>query len=147
GNQMRYPTSDQRAGSHAQRVPADFGLTTRALKFARLYAENPRCTVSNAARAAGYSDRARGAHVRGCELMRDPRVVRAILHFGALAFNKARAEAIKNLHDLAKDKDSIWWPYWARHHVKQLRFTLATLEPHAERIEQIYERALLTDGM
>jgi hypothetical protein len=26
-------------------------------------------------------DRARGAHVRGCELLRDPRVIRAVLHY------------------------------------------------------------------
>jgi hypothetical protein len=66
------------------------GLTPRTLRFARLYAEKPDRTISAAARAAGYSDRARGAHVRGSELLRDPRVVRAILHFGALALARAR---------------------------------------------------------
>ena len=38
----------------------------------------------------GFSDRARGAHVRGCELLRDPRVIPPpIIHFGALALAKA----------------------------------------------------------
>ena len=86
---MRYPSEEQRDGARSQKA-GDFGLTLRALKFARFYAEQPRCTISYAARAAGFSDRARGAHVRGCELLRDPRVVRAILHFSALAVAKAR---------------------------------------------------------
>ena len=86
---MRHPTSEQRDGARAQKA-ADFGLTKRALRFARLYSERPRCTISAAARAAGYSDRARGAHVRGCELLRDPRVIPPpIIHFGALALAKA----------------------------------------------------------
>jgi hypothetical protein len=67
---MRHPTKEQSEGACAQKA-ADFGLTARALKFARVFAETPDCTISDAARAAGFSDRARGAHVRGCELMRD----------------------------------------------------------------------------
>ena len=54
---MRYPTPEQRDGARSQKA-SDFGLTPRALKFARLYAENPDRTISDAARAAGYSDRA-----------------------------------------------------------------------------------------
>jgi hypothetical protein len=72
---MRYPTTDQSAGHRAQKGALDFGLTKRALKFARLYAEN-NWTITRAAQEAGFSDRGRGAHVRGCELMRDPRVIR-----------------------------------------------------------------------
>jgi hypothetical protein len=113
---MRYPNQEQRDGARSQKA-GDFGLTTRALQFARLYATTPHCTISAAARAAGFSDRARGAHVRGCELLRDPRVVRAILHFGALALARARGEAIEKLRELAEDRDSLWpWSRWDRTH-------------------------------
>lgn len=140
---MRYPTKEQRDGARAQKA-GDFGLTARAVKFARVYAETPRCTISAAARAAGYSDRARGAHVRGCELLRDPRVVRAILHFGALALAKARGEAIESLRELAEDQRDMWgWSYWHRHAVKRARLALDRLEPHARRIERIYESGCL----
>jgi hypothetical protein len=136
---MRYPTKEQRDGARAQKA-ADFGLTTRALKFARLYAETPNCTISDAARAAGFSDRARGAHVRGCELLRDPRVIRAILHFGALALAKARGDAIGKLRELAEDRAETWhWSHWDRHAFKRLRLALDKIEPHAQRIERVYE--------
>src|SRR5215470_7647863 len=103
---MRYPTPEQRDGARSQKA-GDFGLTPRALRFARLYAEKPDRTISNAARAAGFSDRARGAHVRGCELLRDPRVVRAVLHFGALALARARGEAIESLTQLGKGRSDM----------------------------------------
>jgi hypothetical protein len=135
---MRYPTRDQSDGARAQKATLDFGLTARALKFARVYAETPRCTISEAARAAGYSDRARGAHVRGCELMRDPRVVQAILHFGALALARARGEAIARLRELAEDRAETWpWPRWDRHAFERLRMALDKLEPHAQRMERV----------
>src|SRR5216683_6046175 len=67
-NNMRYPTIDQSEGARAQKTALGFGLTDRALKFARLYAENPYWTITHIAWEAGYSDRGRGAHVRGCEL-------------------------------------------------------------------------------
>jgi hypothetical protein len=137
---MRYPTKDQRDGARAQKA-ADFGLTKRALAFARLYAETPGCTISGAARAAGFSDRARGAHVRGCELLRDPRVVRAILHFSALALAQARREAIGKLRELGEDSGEAWlWSHWDRHALKRLRMALDNLEPHAQRIERLFER-------
>jgi hypothetical protein len=137
---MRYPTAEQREGARSQKA-GDFGLTPRALRFARLYAEQPRSTISAAARAAGYSDRARGAHVRGCELLRDPRVVRAVLHFGALALAKARGEAIESLRKLGEeDRRETWgWSYWHQHAVKRARSALDRLEPHVRRIERVYE--------
>jgi hypothetical protein len=46
---MRYPTKGQRDGARAQKAAIGFGLTARALKFARLYAEKPDCTISHAA--------------------------------------------------------------------------------------------------
>jgi hypothetical protein len=136
---MRYPTPEQRDGARSQKA-GDLGLTPRALKFARVYAETPRCTISHAARAAGFSDRARGAHVRGCELLRDPRVVRAIRHFSGLALARARGEAIETLRKLAEDRRNMWgWSYWHHHALKRVRLALDKLEPHARRIEHIYE--------
>lgn len=141
---MRHPTKEQRDGARAQKAALDFGLTGRALKFARLYAETPHCTISDAARAAGFSDRARGAHVRGSELLRDPRVIRAILHFGDLALAKARAEAIASLRELGEDKEETWlWSYWDRHAFKRLRLALDKIEPHAQRMERVYESGRL----
>jgi hypothetical protein len=141
---MRYPSEEQCQGARAQKTALDFGLTARALKFARLYAETPDCTISRAARAAGYSDRARGAHVRGCELLRDPRVVRAVLHFGALALAKARTDAIESLAELGKDRRDMWgWSYWDRHAFKRLRLALDKLEPQVQRIERVYESGRL----
>jgi hypothetical protein len=69
---MRYPTTDQSAGHRAQKGALDFGLTKRALKFARLYAEN-NWTITRAAQEAGFSDRGRGAHVRGSVMSLRPR--------------------------------------------------------------------------
>ena len=139
---MRYPTDEQREGIRAQKA-GDFDLTPRALAFARLYATTPRCSISAAARAAGYSDRARAAHVRGCELLRDPRVVRAILHFGGLALARARGEAIESLRKLAEDRRETWgWSYWHQHAVKRARLALDQLEPHTRRIERVYESRL-----
>ncbi len=136
---MRYPTADQSEGARAQKL--GFGLTRRALRFAHLYAENPSWTISRAAREAGFSDRARGAHVRGCELMRDLRVIRAILHFGALAFSRARAKAIEKLRDVAEDKHQYWMQsYWGEHELKRLRKALDQVEPHVQRIERVYGR-------
>src|SRR5262249_37091982 len=120
------------------------GLTRRALKFARLYAENPHWTITRAAREAGFSDRARGAHVRGCELMRDLRVLRAMLHFGGAALNKARGEAIDKLRKLEEGEGETWLrSYWDRHAFRRLRMALDQLEPHAQRIERVYESGLL----
>jgi hypothetical protein len=137
---MRYPTKEQSDGARAQKALLDFGLTARAVKFARVYAETPDCTISAAARAAGYSDRARGAHVRGCELLRDPRVVRAVLHYSALALARARGEAIRKLRALAEDRGETWlWRRWDHHAFERLRKTLDQLEPHTRRIERIYE--------
>jgi hypothetical protein len=136
---MRYPSEEQRDGARSQKA-GDFGLTPRALKFARAYATTPHCSISAAARAAGFSDRARGAHVRGSELMRDPRVVRAILHFSALALAKARGEAIESLRELAEDRRETWgWSYWHHHAVKRVRLALDGLELHARRVERLYE--------
>jgi hypothetical protein len=139
---MRHATKEQSDGAIAQKAALDFGLTRRALKFARLYAEMPRCTISDAARAAGFSDRARGAHVRGCELLRDPRVVRAILHFGALALARARGEAIENLRKLGEDGNETWhWSYWDRQAFKRLRLARQAGAPRPTDRAGLRERA------
>src|SRR6266516_5280110 len=139
---MRYPNRDQSDGVRAQKK-LDFGLTKRALKFARLYAENPHSTISHVARQAGYSDRGRGAHVRGCELLRDPRVVRAVIYFGAVALNRVRAEAIDQMRKLGEDQ---YWPPWGqrdRNSFNRIAFELQRLEAHAARMEKVFESGLL----
>jgi phage terminase small subunit len=138
---MRYPTREQSDGTRAQKTA--FGLTRRALKFARLYAENPHWTITHAAREAGFSDRARGAHVRGCELMRDPRVIRAILYFGALALQRARVEAIEQMRKLGEDQQRPMWTHWDRNSFKRVALELRRLEVHAERMEKVFESGLL----
>jgi phage terminase small subunit len=140
---MRYPTIDQSDGARAQNK-LDFDLTKRALNFARLYAKNPRWTITHIARQAGYSDRGRGAHVRGCELLRDPRVIRAIIYFGGLVLNRARADAIEQMRMLGQDQ---FWPLWTqldRKSFKRLIFELQRLEAHATRIEKLYESGVLS---
>jgi hypothetical protein len=138
---MRYPTAEQSEGARAQKQRL-FGLTYRALRFAQLYAEN-NWTITRAAREAGYSDHARGAHVRGCELMRDPRVIRAILHFGALAIRQARVDALEKFRRLEEDAALWLWPYWNRDAFTRLRAAIDRLEPHCQRVERIYEGGVL----
>jgi hypothetical protein len=93
------------AGTQTDRRSAvDFGLTKRALRFAQLRAELPWWTISDCAKDAGYSDRSRGAHVRGCELLRDPRVIRAIVHFSSLELVSAQAEATSKLRRFADER-------------------------------------------
>ena len=87
-----------------RRSAIDFGLTDRALRFAQLRAEAPWWTVSSCAKKAGYSDRGRAAHVRGYELLRDPRVIRAIVHFSSLELVKAQAEATSKLRRFADER-------------------------------------------
>ena len=85
-----------------RRYARDFGLTGRALRFAQLRAEHPWWTLSLCAKKAGYSDKGRAAHVRGCELLRDPRAIEAIIHFSSLELVKAQAEATRSLRSFAE---------------------------------------------
>jgi hypothetical protein len=142
---MRYPTKEQSDGARAQKA-GDFGLTKRALAFARFYAETPG-SISEAARAADYSDRARGAHVRGCELLRDPRVIRAILHFSALALARAQREAIENLRELAEDRGAGWryWSHWDRDALTRLRLR-AIARPAGDPGHSSFQRAGACQG-
>lgn len=92
-----------------RRSAKDFGLTDRALRFAQLRAEHPWWTVSQCAKKAGYSDKGRAAHVRGCELLRDARAIEAIIHFSSLELVKAQAEATRSLRSFANYGDLDGW--------------------------------------
>jgi hypothetical protein len=81
--------------------------------------------------------------VRGCELVRDPRIIRAIIYFGGLALNKARAEAIEQMRKLGDDQ---YWPLWTQRDLKSFKrvaFELARLEEHAARMERVFASGLL----
>ena len=137
---MKYPTAEQIDGAAARRIALDFGLTDRALQFARLYAAHPRLGATKCALRAGYARRcARGAHVRASELLRDRRVISAIMYFGARALNDARAEARRQLACLAV-KEGRLWSGWDRKSFERLAATLNRLDTHAERLEKIYIR-------
>lgn len=104
-----------------------FGLRERPLAFARLYAEHPLLGVTWAAKKAGYSDKGKAAHVRACELMRDPRVLMAVLYFGAQAFSEAQGYARHRLDLLAVG------PGWLSDND---RMQLRRVVSHLERIER-----------
>lgn len=140
---MKYPSPAQTEGAAAQRRAADFDLSPRALEFARLYAVHPHLGGTECARQAGYSRRcARGAHVRAAELLRDPRVIRAVIYFGARALNEARAGAMNHLQRLAATEGR-FWSRWDRSAFDRLTRRLAGLETHVARLEKIYESGLL----
>jgi len=140
---LKYPTIDQTKGATARRTALDFGLTARALSFARLYAENPRLGATQCARQAGYASRCKsGAHVRANELLRDPRVIQAILYFSAKPFIHARAEAVRYFTRLAETEGRLW-SGWDRVAFEHLMVKLEGLQTHTERVEKIYESGVL----
>jgi hypothetical protein len=118
-------------GAFDRRSAIDFGLTVRALRFARFYAADPQWGVTLCAMYAGYSNRGRAAHVRGCELLRDPRVIRAIIHFASLELAEAQALASKRLRLLADGGNALS----PRDHsmIKNLAIDLAQLARRADR--------------
>src|SRR6266446_5029168 len=83
-----------------------FNLLPRALAFAKIRAEQPRLAVEKAALMAGYAPA--GAAVRGFELLRDDRVIRAILHFAALALAKAAADLSASMEQSCTDDPRHW---------------------------------------
>lgn len=123
-----------------RRLAIDFGLSPKALRFARFYAANPQWGVTLCAKRAGYSDRSRGAHVRGCELQRDPRVNRAIVHFSSLELVEAQALATKRLRLLADGDNFLSWRDCEM--IKNLATDLAQLARRADRIEKVYAASL-----
>jgi hypothetical protein len=114
--------------------PPVFGLTDKAMKFAKLYAEEPMLGPTNCARQAGYSDKGGAASVRGAELQRDPRVQRAVIHFGRLAFGAAQAEAIAHLRLYCQlNEDSV-----SPRRMRYLLAELHRLEESGERLDRVY---------
>lgn len=116
-----------------------FGLPPRALTFARLYAEHPTWSVAECARRAGYADKSRAAHVRGSELLRDPRVAQAAIHFGRLAFTRAQALAAARLDLLAKGDG--WLSSRDTVQIKNLTLDLHGLRSQVARLGQLCEKA------
>jgi len=109
----------------------DFGLTDRALRFAQLRAEHPWWSITHCATEAGYSDQGRAAHVRGCELQRDPRVMRAILYFSSLEVLKAQAETTSQLRWFVDYGHLDGWT------VRNLMFDLRLLASRTERLNRV----------
>lgn len=112
-----------------------FGLAPKALAFARLYAERPTWSVADCARGAGYADKSRAAHVRGSELLREPRVAQAVMHFGSLAFARAQTAAVARL-DLLAAGDS-WLSYRDKVQIKNLALDLYELRTRVDRLGQL----------
>src|SRR5215831_9212666 len=83
-----------------------FNLSPRALAFAKIRAEHPRFSVKACAVEAGYAQV--GAAVRGFELLRDDRVIRAILHFAARALAKASGDLSSRLEQSCIDDPQRW---------------------------------------
>jgi hypothetical protein len=123
-------------GASAGRSAIDFGLTDRALRFARFYAAYPWWGVTLCAKKAGYSDQGRAAHVRGCELLRDPRVIRAIVHFGGLELAEAQATAAARLRLLADGGNFLSRRDHAE--IRNLTIDLAQLAARADRLDKVF---------
>ena len=122
-------------GASDRRSAIDFGLTDRALRFAQFYAANPQWGVTACATYAGYSDRGRAAHVRGCELLRDPRVIRAIIHFGSLELAEAQAQATSRLRWFA-DGRNYYLDGWT---IRNLTIDLRLLAARTDHLAKIID--------
>lgn len=135
------PTARATSTLEADRRSAiDFGLTDRALRFAQLRAAHPWSTVSYCAKKAGYSDRSRGAHVRGWELLRDPRVIRAIVHFSSLELVKAQAEATSKLRRFADERSYyLGVDGWM---IRELTIALRLLDARTDHLTKAFEANL-----
>lgn len=116
-----------------------FGLTDRALRFAKLYGQLPSAGPTACAVLAGYSNQGRAAHVRAAELLRDPRVIRAVVHFAGLALNNVMAAARERLELLAEGGAST--TYGNRIQVRKLRHDLAGLSLRLDRLDRIASTA------
>ena len=115
-------------------------LQNEPLLFAHIYAEDPRLGATQCAIQAGYASRCRnGAHVRAYELLRDPRVIKAIIFFSAKVLNNSMAEARQNLARLAATEKR-YWNRWDKNSFNRLVTKLNSLEIHRERLEEIYTR-------
>jgi phage terminase small subunit len=113
-----------------------FNLSTRALAFAKIRAERPRLSVKACAVDAGYAEA--GAAVRGFELLKDDRVIRAILHFAALALAKATGELSARMQQSCLIDDRRWRVF-DRTAIDRLRAEGKALAERMAKIEKLYE--------
>ena len=114
-----------------------FNLSPRALAFAKTRAEHPHLSVKACAVAAGYAPA--GAAVRGFELLKDDRVIRAILHFSALALAKATGDLSARMEQSCTDNPQRWRVF-DRLAIDRLRAEGKALAERMEKIEKLYER-------
>lgn len=114
----------------------DFNLTPRALAFAKVRAAQPSLSVRECAELAGYA-RA-GAAVRGFELLRDDRVIRAILHYSVLAVAKAASELSERMEASCND-EPYRWRIFDRHAVDKLRAQTKALAERLTKFEKLYD--------
>ena len=129
-----------------------FNLTPRALAFAKIRAEHPGYSVKKCAVLAGYSEA--GGAVRGFELLRNERVVRAILHFSALTVAKAAGELSDRMEASCKPNPSCCvcgagapvsssagsWRVFDRLAIDRLRGETRALAHRLAKIEKLYEK-------
>ena len=113
-----------------------FNISPRALAFAKIRAEQPRLSVKACAVAAGYAPA--GAAVRGFELLKDDRVIRAILHFSALALAKATGDLSARMEQSCID-DPERWRVFDRTAIDRLRAEGKALAERMAKIEKLYE--------
>jgi len=116
------------------------GLGDAALCFAKLYAQQPGLNGAQAALRAGYASKAPyAARIRAVELLRDPRVLDAAMHYGAEALVKARKAAIDRLAELQADR-AMWQP-WDQRALDRLTAALDKVEGLIARAEKVYQRS------
>src|SRR6516165_476275 len=113
-----------------------FNISPRALAFAKIRAEQPRLSVKACAVEADYAPA--GAAVRGFELLRDDRVIRAILHFAALALAKATGDLSTRMEKSCID-DARHWRVFDRLAIDRLRAEGKALAERMAKIEKLYE--------
>jgi len=121
------------------RAGGPFGLSARALKFAKEYAAHPHLSATVCATRAGYSDEGRAAHVRASELLRDARVQRAVIHYGTVALAKAQAAAANRLALVAGGGPVL--SMQDRLALKYLRIDMSDVAARYARLAQTMDRA------
>jgi hypothetical protein len=135
-------------------IRKNFNLTPRALAFVKIRAAHPGLSIRECAELAGYAKA--GAAVRGFELLRDDRIVRAILHFSALAIAKTAGELSERMEASCKPRPSRCicgagdpasfsdgrWSTFDRRAIDKLRIETKALGERLAQIEKLYETTL-----
>jgi hypothetical protein len=114
-----------------------FNLSPRALAFAKIRAEQPRLSVKACAVEAGYAKG--GAAVRGFELLKDDRVIRAIVHYSAIALARASADLSARMEQSCIINDPQRWRVFDRLAIDRLRAEGKALAERMAKIEKLYE--------